>query len=74
MEMGPPAVWTVPPDADREKVEDVVSRLAEKLEMEKPEVGSDSVLLPAHYPRVARALDEVEPGWRDESLLIPPEP
>jgi hypothetical protein len=69
-----PAVWEIAPEADREKVEDVVSRLAEKLEIDKPEVGSNSVLLPADYPRVARALDEVEPGWRDESLLIPPSP
>ena len=69
-----PAVWDIPPDADRDKVEDVVTRLAEQLEIEKPEVGSNSVLLPADYPRVARALDEGEPGWRDESLLIPPSP
>jgi len=67
-----PAAWEIAPGADRERVEDVVSRLAEQLEIETPEVGSDTVLLPADYPRVARALDEVEPGWRDESLLIPP--
>ncbi len=67
-----PAAWEIPPDADRDKVEDVVTRLAEQLEIDTPEVGSNSVLLPADYPRVARALDEVEPGWRDESLLIPP--
>jgi hypothetical protein len=30
------------------------------------------VMLPADYPRVAAALDEVHPDWRDESLLIPP--
>ncbi len=69
-----PAVWQVAPEADREHLEGVVGQLAEKLEIDKPEVGSDSVLLPADYPRVARALDEVEPGWRDESLLIPPSP
>jgi hypothetical protein len=69
-----PAVWQVAPEADREKVEDVVSRLADQLGIEKPEVGSNSVLLPANYPQVAQALDEVEPGWRDETLLIPPEP
>ena len=74
MEMGPPAVWQVAPDANREYVQDVVNRLAEQLEIDPPEVGEDAVLLPAHYPRVARALDEVEPNWRDESLLIPPEP
>jgi hypothetical protein len=73
MEMGPPAVWQVASGADREHVQDVVNRLAEQLEIDPPEVG-DTVLLPAHYPRVARALDEVEPSWRDESLLIPPEP
>ncbi len=67
-----PAVWDIASGADREKVEDVVSRLAEQLEIDTPEVGSNSVLLPADYPRVARALDEVEPGWRDETLLIPP--
>jgi hypothetical protein len=27
-------------------------------------------MLPADYPRVARALDEVEPDW--EELLVPP--
>ncbi|MBA3421014.1 MAG: hypothetical protein H0U12_03840 [Thermoleophilaceae bacterium] len=68
-----PAVWQVAPGADREKLEDLVGRLAEQLEIDTPKVGSDSVLLPADYPRVARALDEVEPGWRDESVLIPPE-
>ena len=68
-----PAVWTVAPGADRERVEDVVGRLAERLEIDTPKVTSDYVLLPANYPRVARALDEVEPDWRDESLLIPPE-
>ncbi len=68
-----PAAWQVPPGADRKQLEDVVGRLAERLEIGTPAVGSDFVLLPADYPRVARALDEVEPGWRDESLLIPPE-
>jgi len=68
-----PAAWTVARGADRERVEAVVGRLAERLEIDTPEVASDYVLLPAEYPRVARALDEVEPGWRDESLLIPPE-
>ena len=68
-----PAVWTVPPGADEGKLEDVLERLAEELEIDKPEVKNDSVMLPADYPRVARALDEVEPDWRDESLLVPPE-
>jgi hypothetical protein len=68
-----PAVWQVAPGADREQLEDLVGRLAERLGIDTPQVESDYVLLPAAYPRVARALDEVEPGWRDESLLIPPE-
>ncbi len=68
-----PAAWQVAPGADREKLEDVVGRLAERLGIDAPQVGSDAILLPADYPRVARALDEVEPDWRDESLLIPPE-
>ncbi|MEJ7718367.1 MAG: hypothetical protein ACR2LY_01960 [Thermoleophilaceae bacterium] len=67
-----PAAWTVAPGADRERLEDVMGRLAERLGIDTPEVASDYVLLPANYPRVARALDEVEPDWRDESLLIPP--
>ena len=68
-----PAVWTVSPGADEGKLDDVLERLAERLEIDKPEVTDDQVLLPADYPRVARALDEVEPDWRDESLLVPPE-
>lgn len=66
-----PAAWTVASGADRDKVEDLVGRLADRLEIDTPEVGS-YVLLPADYPRVARALDEVEPSWRDGSLLVPP--
>ena len=50
-----------------------MGRLAERLEIDTPKVAGDYVLLPANYPRVAGALDEVEPDWRDESLLIPPE-
>lgn len=69
----PPAVWTVPPGADEDRVQDVVSRLAEQLGIEEPEVEDNMVLLPPDYPQVARALDEVEPDWRDETLLIPPE-
>jgi hypothetical protein len=69
-----PAVWRVVPGAPEEKLEDVLGRLAERLQIDTPEIRSDYVFLPAEYPRVARALDEVEPGWRDESLLLPPEP
>ncbi len=69
-----PAVWTIHPEADREKVEDVVSRLAERLAIDQPEIKGDTVLLPAEYPNVARALDDVEPGWDDQELLIPPVP
>jgi len=67
-----PAVWTIPPGADREKVEDLVSRLAERLEIRAPELKNDMVLLPANYPVVARALNEVEPGWQEQDLLVPP--
>lgn len=69
-----PAAWTISPGADREKVEDVLSRLGERLGTGTPEIRGDYVMLPADYPSVARALDEVEPGWSDEGLLIPPEP
>ncbi len=69
----PPAVWTVPPGADEDKLHDVLGRLAERLDIETPEIQNDMVLLPPDYPRVARALDEVEPTWRDETFLIPPE-
>ncbi|MGI9081328.1 MAG: hypothetical protein ACR2FZ_03480 [Thermoleophilaceae bacterium] len=67
-----PAVWTIPPGADREKVEDLVARLAERLEIRAPELKNDMVLLPANYPVVARALNEVEPGWQEQDLLVPP--
>jgi len=67
-----PAVWTIARGADREKAQDVVSRLGERLGIEPPEIRDEYVLLPADYPKVARVLDEVEPGWRDEDLLIPP--
>lgn len=72
--MDVPAVWTVASGADRQELEDVLGRLAERLGIETPEVRGDTVLLPANYITVAEALDEVEPSWRDESLLIPPEP
>jgi hypothetical protein len=71
---GVPAVWRVVPGAAEGKLADVLCRLAERLEIDVPEIGSDYVFLPAEYPRVAQALDDVEPGWRDESLLLPPEP
>ncbi len=72
--MDVPAAWTISRGADREKVEDVVSRLGERLGIGKPEIRGEYVMLPADYPSVARALEEVEPGWSDEGLLIPPEP
>jgi hypothetical protein len=71
--MDVPAVWTVPPGADEQELEGVIGRLAERLDIETPEIKNDMVLLPADYPRVARALDEVEPDWRDKELLTPPE-
>lgn len=67
-----PAVWTVARGADEDEVADVLGRLAEQLGIEVPEIKDDAVLLPADYPRVARALDAVEPDWRGETLLIPP--
>ena len=60
------------PGADRQKVEDVVERLAERLGIPTPELQADYVFLPANYVTVA--LDEVELGWRDETLITPPEP
>jgi len=69
-----PAAWTISPGADREKVKDLVSRLAERLGIATPEIKGGYVMLPAEYPRIARALHEVEPGWSQEDLLIPPEP
>ncbi len=51
-----------------------MGRLAERLGIETPEVKGDTVLLPANYITVAETLDEVEPGWRDGSLITPPEP
>lgn len=72
--MDVPAAWTIARGADRKKVEDVVSRLGERLGIGTPEIRGSFVLLPAEYPAVARALDEVEPGWSEQGLLIPPEP
>ncbi len=73
-DMDVPAVWTISRGADREKVKDVVSRLGEFLGIGTPEIRGELVLLPADYPNVARALDQVDPGWREAGLLIPPEP
>ena len=67
-----PAVWTLARGADEDQAKDVISRLAEHLGIAAPPVKDGMVLLPADYPRVARALDAVEPDWRDESLLVPP--
>ncbi|MGI8622879.1 MAG: hypothetical protein ACR2NB_05180 [Solirubrobacteraceae bacterium] len=67
-----PAVWTVAHGADQGEVEDVIRRLAEHLGIKAPKIENGNVLLPADYPRVARALDRVAPDWRDETLLIPP--
>jgi len=68
-----PAIWRIVAGAPEQKLEDLLHRLAERLQIETPKIRSDYVLLPADYPRVARALDEAEPGWRDGSLLLPPE-
>ena len=70
----PPAVWNVVPGADEDELNDVLERLADHLGIDTPEVKNGMVLLPADYPRVADALDEVYPDWRDEELITPPEP
>ena len=66
----PPAVWTVAPGADEDKVGDLLGRLAERLDIKPPQITNGNVMLPADYPRVAQALGEVEPDW--EELLVPP--
>ena len=66
----PPAIWTVARGADEDEVSDLLERLAERLDMTTPQIANGSIMLPADYPRVARALDEVEPDW--EELLVPP--
>ena len=68
----PPAVWTLAPGADEDEAAAVLERLADRLGIETPEINNGMILLPPDYPNVARALDEVHPEWRDESLLIPP--
>jgi hypothetical protein len=66
----PPAIWTVARGADEDEVSDLLERLAERLGMPTPQITNGSIMLPADYPRVARALDEVDPDW--EELLVPP--
>jgi hypothetical protein len=66
----PPAIWTVARGADEDDVSNLLARLAERLGMTTPQITNGSIMLPADYPRVARALDEVEPDW--EELLVPP--
>lgn len=68
----PPAVWTVARGADEDEVRDLLDRLADQLGIETPEITSGHVMLPADYPSVAQALNEVQPDW--EELLVPPEP
>lgn len=70
----PPAVWNVVPGADEDELARLLDRLAEHLGIERPQVTNGIVMLPADYPKVARALDRVHPDWRDETLLTPPEP
>jgi hypothetical protein len=68
----PPAVWTVAPGADEAEVGELLERLADHLGIETPDITRGMVMLPAEYPRVARALDDVDPDWGD--VLIPPVP
>ena len=53
----PPAVWTVAPGADDDEAKDLVARLADHLGIQPPQITNGMVMLPADYPRVARALD-----------------
>ena len=66
----PPAVWTVAPGADEDEVSQMLERLAEQLGIATPQITTGNLMLPADYPRVARALGKVEPDWED--LLVPP--
>jgi hypothetical protein len=66
----PPAVWTVARGADEDEVSDLLARLAERLDMTTPQITNGNIMLPADYPRVAQALNEVDPDW--EELLVPP--
>ena len=72
--MDVPAVWTISPEADRDEVEDVLKRLAERLGIPTPEIKDDMVLLPSDYVGVAKALDDVDPDWREKEQITPPEP
>lgn len=67
-----PAVWEIQRGADRQEVEELVSRLAEHMDIPAPEIRDDLVLLPANYIAVSRALSEVDPAW--EEKLTPPTP
>ena len=68
----PPAVWTVARGADEGEAKDLLDRLAAHLGIQPPQITNGMVMLPANYPRVADALDEVQPDWLDERVLIPP--
>lgn len=72
--MDVPAAWTIERGADRQEVEDLVSRLAEHMGIPTPEIKDDFVLLPANYINVSRALYEVDPAWEEKDLIIPPTP
>ena len=66
----PPAVWTVAPGADEDDVSELLERLAAHLGINTPQITNGNIMLPADYPRVARALGKVEPDW--ENLIVPP--
>jgi hypothetical protein len=70
--MEAPAMWTINPRADRAEVEDLVSRLAAELGIDKPPLQDTTVALPPDSYRVVAALDRIEPRWREEALLLPP--
>lgn len=66
-----PAVWTIEGDADREAIEDLMGRVAERLDIPPPEIKGDAVMMPPDYPKVEAALDEIDPDWRDKGLTPP---
>jgi len=66
-----PAAWTMEPDADRQEIEELLGRLAERMGIEFPEIRGDAVLLPADYIAVSRALTEVDPDWEQKGLTPP---
>jgi hypothetical protein len=72
--MEAPAMWTIYPEADREEVEDLVTRLAAELGIDKPPLQETTVALPPDGAGVAAALDRIEPRWRERALLLPPGP